>query len=111
MFSNDLSHSEEIYSLLEMKLGTGKKHQLRLMCSNVLLSPVLGDYKYGFEDAPDLFRRSMKYTALQERRLLKDKIMLHSRKIEVPVKPETGSRKEFEAEYPEQMASLMEQLN
>ena len=38
----------EVYSLLEMKLHTGKKHQLRLACSHALAAPILGDRKYGY---------------------------------------------------------------
>ena len=47
MFSKTEGASE-IYSLLEMRLDTGKKHQLRLACSNALGAPIIGDRKYGY---------------------------------------------------------------
>ena len=58
------TEGSEVYSLLEMELFTGKKHQLRLGCTYALAAPILGDRKYGFTAADDLFRRSLKYTAL-----------------------------------------------
>lgn len=54
----------EVYSLLEMTLNTGKKHQLRLGCTYALSSPIIGDRKHGFQFANDLLRRSFKYTAV-----------------------------------------------
>jgi 23S rRNA-/tRNA-specific pseudouridylate synthase len=69
MFTNDVnsvadSKENEFYSLLEMDLFTGKKHQLRLMCSFALESPLIGDSKNWYNGAFDLFRRSFKYTAI-----------------------------------------------
>ncbi|KAJ3213123.1 2-iminobutanoate/2-iminopropanoate deaminase [Dinochytrium kinnereticum] len=34
-------------ALLELEPKTGRKHQLRLHCSEILNAPILGDYKYG----------------------------------------------------------------
>ncbi|GHU15266.1 ribosomal large subunit pseudouridine synthase C [Alphaproteobacteria bacterium] len=34
------------YALLELKPATGRKHQLRIHCSEVLKAPILGDKKY-----------------------------------------------------------------
>ncbi|GHT90627.1 ribosomal large subunit pseudouridine synthase C [Alphaproteobacteria bacterium] len=34
------------YSLLELKPATGRKHQLRIHCAEVLKAPILGDKKY-----------------------------------------------------------------
>jgi 23S rRNA-/tRNA-specific pseudouridylate synthase len=39
---------DELYSLMEMTLDTGKKHQLRMACSYALASPIIGDRKYGY---------------------------------------------------------------
>jgi 23S rRNA-/tRNA-specific pseudouridylate synthase len=63
-------NGSEIYSLLEFQLVTGKKHQIRLACAGPLAASIIGDRQYGFKGAPDLFRRSFKFTALQERELL-----------------------------------------
>lgn len=32
-----------------MKPLTGRKHQLRLVCSQILEAPIIGDFKYGYE--------------------------------------------------------------
>ncbi|MDR2780903.1 MAG: RluA family pseudouridine synthase [Holosporaceae bacterium] len=37
----------EDYTLLELKPSTGRKHQLRVHCADVLHAPILGDRKYG----------------------------------------------------------------
>ncbi|KAJ3136770.1 hypothetical protein HK101_003963, partial [Irineochytrium annulatum] len=42
-----LLSSKKHVSLLELRPLTGRKHQLRLHCADVLEAPVLGDYKYG----------------------------------------------------------------
>lgn len=39
----------EHYSLLEFELQTGKKHQIRLACAYALKTPIVGDYKYGYD--------------------------------------------------------------
>lgn len=36
------------YALLHLQPLTGRKHQLRLVCSEILQAPVIGDYKYGY---------------------------------------------------------------
>ncbi|GKV43186.1 hypothetical protein SLEP1_g50510 [Rubroshorea leprosula] len=40
------SHS---YTWLELSPLTGRKHQLRVHCAEVLGTPIVGDYKYGWE--------------------------------------------------------------
>lgn len=37
------------FALLQLQPSTGRKHQLRLVCSKILNSPVLGDFKYGYK--------------------------------------------------------------
>lgn len=85
---------------MEMTLDTGKKHQLRMACSYALGAPIIGDRKYGYEVANDLFRRSFKYTAIQERKLLLNNILLHSREITVPTMPSLDQQKTFVCDYP-----------
>lgn len=97
----------EVYSLLEMKLHTGKKHQLRLACSHALAAPILGDRKYGYTQANDLFRRSFKYTAIQERKLLLNTILLHSKELIVPVQPNSSQTKTFTCEYPDAFEKVL----
>jgi len=97
----------EVYSLLEMKLHTGKKHQLRLACSHALAAPILGDRKYGYVQANDLFRRSFKFTAIQERKLLVNTILLHSRELSVPIEPNSSSTKTFTCDYPDSFEKVL----
>jgi 23S rRNA-/tRNA-specific pseudouridylate synthase len=82
-----LKEGPEIYTMLEMRLETGKKHQLRLNCAYAFNSPIIGDRKYGYQHAQDLFRRSFKFTAIQERKLLVNSILLHSKELTVPTMP------------------------
>ncbi|KAF8081216.1 hypothetical protein N665_0899s0005 [Sinapis alba] len=37
------------YTWLELRPLTGRKHQLRVHCAEVLGTPILGDYKYGWQ--------------------------------------------------------------
>ncbi|MDR1362130.1 MAG: RluA family pseudouridine synthase [Holosporaceae bacterium] len=39
--------SSNNYSLLELKPRSGRKHQLRIHCANLLQAPICGDVKYG----------------------------------------------------------------
>ncbi len=55
--------------------------------SYALGAPIIGDRKYGYQNANDLFRRSFKYTAIQERKLLLNSILLHSKELQVPTTP------------------------
>lgn len=108
MFSKSEGASE-IYSLLEMRLDTGKKHQLRLACSNALGAPIIGDRKYGYTQANDLFRKSFKYTATQERQLLHDCLTLHSKELSVPTKPHhEAPLKTFTCDYSTQFQKIVD---
>nr|GLL47288.1 RNA pseudouridine synthase 4, mitochondrial isoform X1 [Ipomoea trifida] len=41
--------SDKGYTWLELSPLTGRKHQLRVHCAEVLGTPILGDYKYGWQ--------------------------------------------------------------
>ena len=80
--------SQESYHLVRFTLETGKKHQIRLGSSFALGSPIVGDFKHGYDSqkcSVDLLRRSLKYTKLQERKLFQDSILLHSSKLGIPL--------------------------
>ncbi|KAI8473867.1 MAG: pseudouridine synthase [Monoraphidium minutum] len=40
-------------SLLRLSPATGRKHQLRVHCAQLLGAPILGDYRYGYRETPD----------------------------------------------------------
>lgn len=42
-----ISSSSQGYTWLELSPLTGRKHQLRVHCAEVLGTPIIGDYKYG----------------------------------------------------------------
>jgi 23S rRNA-/tRNA-specific pseudouridylate synthase len=49
------------YTLLELKPQTGRKHQLRVHCAEVLQTPILGDRKYNpSPDHKELFLHAYK---------------------------------------------------
>lgn len=54
------------YSLLRIRLFTGRTHQIRVHLSHIG-HPVVGDFLYGEENAPRLFLHSHKYTFLSLR--------------------------------------------
>lgn len=41
--------SNERFALLQLNPTTGRKHQLRLVCSEILHAPIVGDFKYGYK--------------------------------------------------------------
>ena len=64
-------------------------------------SPLVGDFKHGYDSvncSKDLLRRSFKYTKLQERKMFKDSILLHSEKLEIPVDLAGKKRKCFKSD-------------
>ena len=44
------TYNNNKYALLELKPKTGRKHQLRIHCSHVLNTPIIGDKKYGYKE-------------------------------------------------------------
>jgi 23S rRNA-/tRNA-specific pseudouridylate synthase len=44
-----LLSSNERFALLQLNPTTGRKHQLRLVCSEILHAPIVGDFKYGYK--------------------------------------------------------------
>ena len=53
------------FTLLELKPKTGRKHQLRVHCAEVLKAPILGDKKYN-------------------KNLQHKNLFLHAQKLEIP---------------------------
>ncbi|HCM29032.1 MAG: RNA pseudouridine synthase [Treponema sp. GWB1_62_6] len=80
--------SAEGFSLLELDLGTGRMHQIRIHLAGIG-SPVLGDDKYGDFSLNKRFRKD-----LGLRRLL-----LHARRLSIPSR--AGGTLDLVAPYPE----------
>lgn len=92
----------EAYHLVNFRLDTGKKHQIRLAASLALNSPILGDFKMGYDPhrmSTNLLRRSLKFTKLQERKMFEKGICLHSRKLQVPVSVDSEEFRSFDASF------------
>ena len=63
--------------------------------------PIVGDFKHGYDSqkmSPDLLRRSLKYTKLQECQLFNNSILLHSSVLEIPVEPNEKKTKAFKSD-------------
>lgn len=59
----NLISREDKYSLLRIRLFTGRTHQIRVHLSHIG-HPLVGDFLYGEENAPRLFLHSHRYTFL-----------------------------------------------
>jgi 23S rRNA pseudouridine1911/1915/1917 synthase len=96
------------YDLLEITLGSGRTHQIRVHCSH-LGHPVLGDSEYGGREN---WHRGLSTPD----RLLSKKILagltrqaLHAIRLEFD-HPVTGKRMKFEAELPEELVAAIERI-
>ena len=77
-------------TLLELKLGTGRTHQIRVHMAYIG-HPILGDDKYGAKDA---FARPA----------------LHAKVLGF-IHPRTGKPMEFDSEIPDDMKELIERCS
>lgn len=75
------------YSLVELKLDTGRKNQIRVHMQD-LHHPIAGDYKYGAETDPA------------------GRICLHAFRLEF-FHPVTGEHLKFETEYPKAFTDIL----
>jgi 23S rRNA pseudouridine1911/1915/1917 synthase len=96
------------YDLLEITLGSGRTHQIRVHCSH-LGHPVLGDPEYGGREN---WHRGLSTPD----RLLSKKILagltrqaLHAIRLEFD-HPVTGKKMKFEAELPEELVAAIERI-
>lgn len=86
----------EAFSWLELRLMTGRTHQIRVHLAHAG-HPVLGDDKYGdFEFNRALARQGVK------------RLFLHARRLAF-VHPATGAKLRFEAPLPPEMRSFLEE--
>ena len=95
----------EFLSLLELKLETGRTHQIRVHMEH-LGHPVFGDAVYGGRNEKragftgDRVQRARRYLAILDRQAL------HSWRMGF-IHPITGQRMEFEAELPADMRAII----
>jgi 23S rRNA pseudouridine1911/1915/1917 synthase len=89
-------------SLLELRLKTGRTHQIRVHCA-AIGRPIVGDPAYGRRPAasgsPEM--RALLGTARRQ--------MLHAWRLEIN-HPTTGERMRFESPLPEDMEALIRVL-
>jgi 23S rRNA pseudouridine955/2504/2580 synthase len=92
-----LARANNDFSLLEVRLLTGRTHQIRVHLAHAG-HPVLGDDKYGdFELNRTLAKRGVR------------RLFLHARKLAFS-HPVGGERLQFEAQLPSEMAAFVDQL-
>lgn len=85
------------YSLVELKLDTGRKNQIRVHMQD-LHHPIVGDYKYGYqpEDSAESSSRA----------LPQDRVHLHAFRLAFR-HPITGEQLKFETPFPESFTALL----
>ena len=81
-------------SLLEVKILTGRTHQIRVHF-NSIQHPVVGDEMYGFRGMNDKFKSP--------------RMFLHAWKLQI-AHPKTGKRMDFESELPKDLEEVLEGL-
>jgi 23S rRNA pseudouridine1911/1915/1917 synthase len=98
----------DFLSLLRLKLRTGRTHQIRVHLSHIG-HPVFGDPTYGGRNSN--WGGLSKKDAQRAANLLKliDRQALHARTIGF-VHPSTGEKCRFESNLPEDMASVLREL-
>jgi len=84
-------------SLLEVKLETGRTHQIRVHCQ-LVGHPLAGDPKYGNEN----FNQGMRTIGLK-------RLFLHAAQLSF-TSPATGERVKVEAPLPDELENLLKQL-
>ena len=77
---------------------TGRTHQIRVHASEILGTPILGDYKYGFDDE--------NWEDLE----LKERLHLHAQRIMLPHPIRQGKFLDIHAELPKDMKKNYEML-
>ncbi len=99
------------YSLLEMKIITGRTHQIRVHCQHMGF-PLAVDSMYGY--LPDFFlssiKRNFRLSKFEEEMPLMSRTSLHARRIEF-VDPITCEERSFTAPHFKDFKAMLNQLN
>lgn len=89
-------YAGNLCSLVELSPVTGRKHQLRVHCADILRCPIIGDRKYGTEEsmAPrgllEVLQRRSEETASETETDRAMPLMLHARSIVLPFPKTSG---------------------
>jgi 23S rRNA pseudouridine1911/1915/1917 synthase len=89
-------------TLLELRLKTGRTHQIRVHCA-AIRRPIVGDPVYGA-------RRAAGRAEIQALTAAVGRQMLHAWRLEI-LHPRTGERMRFESPLPADMERLIAELN
>ena len=87
------------YTLIKVKLITGKTHQIRAQLAEMGY-PVIGDYKYGSRKTNDIIKKKFGLNSQ----------LLHAREIHFSKACENYSNKIFKAPFPERFISIAKEL-
>jgi 23S rRNA pseudouridine955/2504/2580 synthase len=88
-------------AVVAMECRSGRKHQLRVHCAQQLMTPLLGDDKYGIPYSPFLF------AALGPQ---PPRLHLHAHTISIPGYHDNGAPLEITAPLPQHMLTTMKAL-
>lgn len=92
-----------LLTLLELKLETGRTHQIRVHM-NAINHPVVGDQTYGKRSVPPVMEKEAADLLKKIKRQC-----LHARALEL-THPSTGRRMKFEAPLPEDFGEILKAL-
>lgn len=92
------------FTLLELKLKTGRTHQIRVHLT-AIRHPIVGDQTYGKRPVPPIFSKTLADGLSRMKRQC-----LHARTLGF-THPSTGRKMEFKSPPPEDMASLIRILD
>lgn len=109
-----LTHYKKIkdwgrYTLLEVKIETGRMHQIRVHLAHIG-APLMVDGLYGGADAFYLSSIKRKYKGRQAEQPLISRHTLHAHKL-VLDHPKTGERLSFDADLPKDLRAVINQLD
>jgi len=90
------------FTLLELRLKTGRTHQIRVHCA-AILRPIVGDPVYGGRKA------AADRVEIQALLASVGRQMLHAWRLEID-HPRSGERMAFESPLPEDMGRLIAEL-
>ncbi|KAG0146659.1 hypothetical protein CROQUDRAFT_657002 [Cronartium quercuum f. sp. fusiforme G11] len=99
------------HAILSLIPKTGRKHQLRLICSRFISAPIVGDFKYDFEYLSDKSRICIENFLKRES---DSRIMLHSSEIEFKLYQRENPKQitiNVKAPFPEDFRILCDQLD